>query len=143
MKSFSRLILSITFVAFMANGLDGEDEYKVSDNEELFGAWVLIDYKDGTPPKRVTIKPGGYDGFYPADAMEPMWTAEYAISDKWTDAEGNVWYKVRWVIANINGGFSLYKISESGKILEQINSQWEYPKELDANSEYYRVYYRK
>ena len=143
MKSFSRLTLSIIFVAFMANGLGGEDEYKVSENEELFGAWVLIDYKDGTPPQKLIFTIGSYDGFYPADAKEPMWSAEYTISDKWTDAKGNVWYKVRWVIANINGGFSLYKISESGKTLEQIHSQWEYPKEMDTNNDNYRKYKRK
>ncbi len=74
---------------------------------------------------------------------EPMWTEEHHISNKWTDAKGNIWYKHRWKAGGMGSGFTLSKISDSGKTLEYIFSQWEYPKELDINSEYYRVYYRK
>ena len=72
-----------------------------------------------------------------------MWTADCLISHKWTDTKGNIWYKCRWKTGMGGSGFSLLKISESGKTLEFIFSQWEIPKELDINSEYYRVYYRK
>ena len=143
MISFYKLILSFILVVFAANVLEGENVYKATEDEELFGTWLLVEFTALTPPKKVTYKLGSYDGYYPADAKEPMWTATYIISDKWTDAKGNIWYKTRWQIASINGGFMLYKISDAGETLETINSQWEYPKKIDSSNDYYRKYKRK
>lgn len=39
MKSFSRLILCLIFVAFSANALSGENGYKATKDKELYGNW--------------------------------------------------------------------------------------------------------
>jgi len=145
MKLFSHLILSLILVAFSGTVLAGENEYKATDNEELFGTWVNMGYQEGEQlghAQKLVIKLGECGLYSSANDDEPMWTEEIHISHKWTDAKGNIWYKHRWkgIMAS---GFTLSKISESGKTLEYINSQWEYPKELDKNGEYYRVYRRK
>ena len=146
MKSFSNLIVILIVVAFTCTVLAGDNEYKATDNEELFGTWVNMDYKEsGTTthvPQKLIIKPGECGLYSSTNDNEPMWTEEIVISHKWTDSEGNIWYKHRWkgIMAS---GFTLSKISESGKTLEYVYSQWEYPKEIDVNSEYYRVFYRK
>jgi hypothetical protein len=141
MKFFS--ILIVVLLVFSGNVLAGENKYKPTDTEELFGAWVNMDYKDENHSQMIIYKLGEYGHYSSANDNEPMWTGEYLISQKWTDAKGNIWYKYRFKAGMMGSGFELCKISESGKILEFIYSQWEYPKELDINSEDYRKYYRK
>jgi hypothetical protein len=147
MKSLTTFLLSVIFVALTGPVLAGENEYKATDDEELFGTWVNMDYQEGEnlthAPQKLTIKPGECGLYSSINDSEPMWIEEIHISHKWTDAKGNIWYKHRWKAGKMGSGFTLCKISESGKTLEYIYSQWEYPKELDINSEYYRVFYRK
>ena len=47
MKSFSNLIAILILVAFSGTVLAGENVYKATDNEELFGTWVNMDYQEG------------------------------------------------------------------------------------------------
>lgn len=147
MKFFTNLFFSLILVAFTGTIWAGENEYKATDNEELFGTWVNMDYQEGEnlthAPQKLILKPGESELYSSINDTEPMWTEEINISHKWTDAKGNIWYKYRWKAGKIGSGFTLSKISESGKTLEYIYSQWEYPKKLDVNSEYYRVFHRK
>jgi hypothetical protein len=143
MKSFSSLIVILILVAFSGTVLAGESVYKATDNEELFGKWINMDYKDGNHSQMIVFKLGETEAYSSANDNEPMWTAENLISHKWTDAKGNIWYKTRWKAVAMGSGFTLFKISESGKTLERVWSQWEHPKELDINDETYRIYYRK
>jgi hypothetical protein len=143
MRSILALILGLTLVAFSGTVLAGENEYKVKDNEELFGTWVNMDYKGDMHVQMIIFKLGEYGLYSSTNDNEPMWTAEYRISKKWNDAKGNTWYKYRFKAGAMGSGFELCKISDSGKTLEYIFSQWEYPMELDINSENYRKYNRK
>jgi hypothetical protein len=143
MKFFSNLLLSLILVAFSGTVLAGENVYKATDNEELFGKWINMDYRDEMHAQMINFKLGEYGLYSSANDSEPMWTAEYRISQKRTDAKGNIWYEYRWKAGAMGSGFSLLKISESGKTIEYIFSQWEIPDELDVNNENYRKYKRK
>jgi hypothetical protein len=143
MKSFSGLILCIILVALAPTVLAEENEYSATDNEELFGKWYLVDYTDGTPPQMVILGPGSWNGYYSVDDEEPGWKANNLITHKWTDAKGNIWYKTQWRVIHFHRGFSLFKISDSGKILEHIYSEWEYPNEINNSNDNYRIYRRK
>ena len=142
MKTFSNLLLSLILVAFSGTVLAGENVYKATDNEELFGTWVNMNYTGGSPAQMIIIKLGEEEAYSSANDTEPMFTAENLISHKWTDAKGNIWYKYRYR-GNLEGGFVLSRISESGKMMEFVFSQWEYPTEIDISSEYYRKFNRK
>ena len=130
-------------MAFSGTVLAGENEFKATENEEFFGTWVNMDYTGGWPPQMIIFKLGEFDCYSSVNDKGPMWTAEYRISQKWTDEKGNIWYKHRFKAGAMGSGFELCKISESGKTLEFIFSQWEYPKEIDINKENYRKFYRK
>ena len=144
MKSFSNLIVIFILVAFSGTILAGENEYKATENEELFGTWVNMEYTSAeSPPQMAIFKLGENEYYSSVKDKEPMFTAEFLISHKWTDAKGNIWYKAKWKAGMMGSGFSLIKISESGKTFESNHSQWEHPKEIDINSEYYRKYNRK
>ena len=58
MKSFSNLIVILILVAFSGTVLAGENVYKATDNEELFGTWVNMDYTGGMPPQMLIYKLG-------------------------------------------------------------------------------------
>ena len=45
MKSFSNLIVILILVAFSGTVLAGENVYKATDNEELFGTSPDVNYK--------------------------------------------------------------------------------------------------
>jgi hypothetical protein len=151
MKTQIRNFIIMTFIslslcgiiAFSGTVLAGENVYKATDNEELFGTWVNMDYGDEMHAQMINFKLGEYGLYSSANDSEPMWTAEYRISQKRTDAKGNIWYEYRWKAGAMGSGFSLLKISDSGKTIEYIFSQWEIPKELDINNENYRTYNRK
>jgi hypothetical protein len=147
MKTFTALFFSLILVAFSGTIVAGENEYKATENEELFGTWVNMDYQEGEglthAPQKLIIKLGESELYSSVNDSAPMWTEEINISNKWTDAKGNIWYKYRWKAGGLGSGFNLAKISQSGKTLEYIWSDWEYPKELDVNSEKYRVFNRE
>ena len=143
MKSLASLMICLLFVAFSAFVMAEENEYKATNNEELFGEWILEDYTEGPPPQMVIFKLGSWDGYYSTDDKEPGWKAKNLITHKWTDAKGNVWYKTQWRVIHFHRGFSLYQISDSGKTLEHVYSEWEYPKKMDTGNDNYRIYKRK
>ena len=105
-----------------------------------------MDYKETTQthsPQKLIMKYGVCGLYSSANDTEPMWTEEINISHKWTDTKGNIWYRYRWTAGLMGSGFVLSKISETGKTLESIMSQWEYPKAIDSNHDTYRKYFRK
>jgi len=145
MKSIFILLVSILFVVFTANILIAENEYTATANEELFGIWINMDYQESTKtrsPQKYILKLGEGELYASVNDTEPLWTEEISISHKWTDAEGNIWYKYRWNAGLIGSNFVLSKISESGKTFEYTMSQWEYPKAIDHNHDTYRIYFR-
>jgi hypothetical protein len=58
------------------------------------------------------------------------------------ESQGNIMYKTHWVGSWGNAGYSLCRISNSGKTLEYMDSHNDYPKEIDPKSSYYRQYKR-
>lgn len=143
MESKIILFLSLMLCAFTMNVLAGEEYYFAKDGEELYGAWVNL-YYGINPPQKLVYNPDG-TGWSAANANSkfPSRKIRYLITGKWKDSQGNIMYKTHWVGSWGNSGYSLCKISNSGKILEYMNSHADYPKEIDPNSSSYRTYRRK
>ena len=141
MKWHTNLAVILILVAFSGTVFSGEKEYKATEKEELFGTWVNKDYS-GRPPQKVIIKLGGSELFPNGNEKEAQWKTEQIISHKWTDSEGNIWYKSKYKMPG-DSGFQLLKVSNSGQTLEYIFQPIEHPKELDINNDNYRIYYRK
>jgi hypothetical protein len=100
------------------NVFAGEDYYFAREDEELYGSWVNL-YYGTNPPQKLVYNPNGTG-----------WSATNANS-KLPD----------WKISD--SGYSLCRISNSGKTLEYMNSHTDYPKEIDPKNSYYRKYNRK
>jgi hypothetical protein len=75
---------------------------------------------------------------------------EYSITSKRTDTEGSVWYEQIWTAYFEYGGklqehsrfYVLCKVSGSGKTLELIRGEAEYPATMDPENPEYRIFHR-
>ncbi len=141
MKQLLALILGVTLVAFAADALAGQMAYLAQDNEELYGTWVLT-----LPTRKLIHKPDG--------TFEVSWPdisgygagrryGRYLITGKWTDSEGNIWYKWHWVSSDSREFYTLGKISNSGSTLEVISASDKYPTEIDPKRAGYHKYTRE
>ena len=67
----------------------------LAGSEELCGTWINMDYDDNSHrATRVIFKPDGkYEMFRYADSKLPVYEGTYKIDEKWTDSEGNIFYK--------------------------------------------------
>jgi len=143
-KLLTALALGAALMVFFGNAFAGKKAYVSKDNEELYGTWINMDYKTGDPPQKLTFKPDGTiaSSIY-AESRVLMWDTKLQITDKWKDSEGNIWYKGHWVANSGEEGYSLYKISNSGKTFEFIFDNNECPTKITTDHSNYRVYYRK
>ena len=117
-----------------------------SKKEEYYGTWVNTDYDRSTFFWAKTIH--NHDGtlikYRSTSDTEPYKTATFTIEDKWTDSEGNIWYKILYTeTEQILSNFELTKISDNGTTLELVISIIDYPTEIDPNNDMYRIYYRQ
>jgi hypothetical protein len=67
----------------------------------------------------------------------------YSIEDKWTDENGNIWYKIEYVTGAFEILYDLIKISDSNKTMEIMHGRVGYATEIDPESVKYRIYYRQ
>ena len=117
-----------------------------SKKEEYYGTWVNTDYDRTTFRLAKTIH--NHDGtlikYLSTSDTEPYRTATFTIEDKWTDSEGNIWYKILYTITEqIISNFELTKISDNGTTLESVISIIDYPTEIVPNDGINFIYYRQ
>jgi hypothetical protein len=100
-------------------------------------------------PQKVVIYDWGYSEYYdkitdkdPCIAGWAGWPckATFTIVDKWTDSEGNIWYKLYTQQPKLQRWFELDKISKNGTVWESKSSSMFWYKELDINK---AIYYRQ
>ena len=148
----SRTLISgviIILAIFMGNYAIGEDEYVPSENEEIYGTWVNPEYgkTEASFSQKRIINPDGTWEEYSSMADIGYLTWEYTIIDKWTDSEGNIWYKLNTWYGNKAYGaipyYDLHRISNSGLTWEFVSSTKDYPTEIDPDHPMYFIYYRQ
>ncbi len=136
MKSLLALILSLALVAFTADAFAEEwDKYRhyvAKDTEEIYATWVNLEVKSNNPQKLIYRPNGIVEYFYSANPE----AGRYLILNKWSDSEGNIWYKkhsVNWY----HEYYSLIKISNSGNTLEVVRDRNDYPTKIDPKHDFY------
>jgi hypothetical protein len=139
MNRLSALALSIAALVFIGS--------VCAASEEFFGTWVNPDYNTETLCAKVVCNPDGTQlSFGTIDTTVVRYRGKFSITEKWTDAEGNIWYKV--IATSSVGGYSetsygLYRIRNSGATMESVGSRAEYPKELNPKHPSYNIYQRQ
>ncbi len=110
-------------------------------NEGLYGTWVNPDLRPPVFYPRLVVHPWGlYEAFQTLTSRTYAWRGTSAIVEKWTDAEGNTWYKefVRCSLKGFYTGHAFYleRLSRDGNTLECIfgNIGWPRPSDMDPET---------
>ena len=141
--------ISLLFIVFMALNLFCEDAYVPTDNEEIYGIWINQEYgtTEASFSQKRIINPDGTWEEYSSMIDIGFRTLNYTIIDKWTESEGNIWYKLRTEYGGKEYGtkpfYELHKISNSGLTWEFVRSAETYPTQIDPNHPMYFIYYRQ
>ena len=143
MKSILALILGIVFFAFATEVIAGEWGYFAKDQEELYGTWVNMKYGSCIPQKIIYKPVGTFNCFRDANSKVPDDGGRYLVTGKWSDSEGNIFYKSNWVGDWGEEAYQITKISSSGNTLEFMLGYDEPPKNIDPANIWYRKYNRK
>jgi hypothetical protein len=116
-------------------------------NEKIYGIWVNKEYDATEAYPRWDYNSDGTWASYVKIGDQPVWGGKYTITEKWTDSEKNVWYKIKWVnTMTAYEGFGLLKISDSGNTIEQQFAVGDYPSKIDPSKgfwEYAGIHRRK
>jgi len=125
-------------------------EKKVTKRDYRFrsGTWINEDFNSHAFFARLELyRDGSWDGYNRISDTGKKETGHYAIVDKWTDSEGNIWYKTHWWYGPIDeehiSDYEIDKLSESGKVWEYISDAYEFPTEIDESDPRYHIYYRQ
>lgn len=141
MKILSAFIIGAVIVALTGTIFAQDPAYIPEDNEELYGTWINMEYHAFPHPK-VTNFPGELAIFGSVKSEKANETGKYTITDKWTDSEGNIWYKTE-VTFPFQKGYRLDKISNYGKTWESVISYSKYPTEINPEDADYYIYRRE
>jgi hypothetical protein len=144
MKTILVIMLSLALLIFA--------ETTSAESENIWGTWVNTEQPKGryhhVSEKRVFSPDGMVKFYYYESSQSPEFEGTYAITEKWTNSDGNTWYKMKASGKSIKYGdkaewYFLARISDSGKTLEYVYHPLEYHKKLDPNQPSYRILYRK
>ena len=136
----------------------GPAKYTPKANEELYGTWINKSYSgqydptDAHPQKEV-IDSNGYHVFRFVDDSAQYFVGAEIITSKWTDSEGNIWYKTykgAWTDPKSKPvvPLFLYKLSKSATVREsayEIRDTYTpnaFPAKIDSKDSSYLVYTR-
>jgi len=140
------LILILVLAALIIAGgyVTAQDAYVVKEDEELFGTWINTEYDEIGKDSKIVMKPDGKAEYYNASTYRDFDKGEFVITNKWVDSKGNIWYALREEIPlYMIRYYSLFKISDSGKTLQCIFNNRDYPTEIDPEDTRYAIYYRQ
>ena len=94
MKTRVLLLYAPVILMFMIPfGAIAQDKYVPKANEELYGTWINDNAMPPQYPKKTVYFPGGRKQYANISDTEPFEEDTEEIAEKWTDSEGNIWYK--------------------------------------------------
>ena len=146
------LLIVLAMIPFGANA---QDKYVPKANEELYGTWTNEQNSKGIfHPQKIVSNADGYKLYTGISDSLAFEEGTMQIDRKWTDSEGNIWYKTFGIVTR--GVYKgdrwqeLDKLSKSGNVWEraltplgtmEFNPNY-FPTKIDPQQEYYRILYR-
>jgi len=145
------LCLAVAAVGLLVLASCASAKYIAKPNEEIYRTWT----NEKISAQKFVIGPDGGKAYLKLTDTTPFFETGGEIVSKWTDSEGNVWYKVLGI--RTKGSYSgvrfkeLDKVSKSGSVLE---SMWpaptsdkemknpRYPARIDPKDPNYAIYYK-
>jgi hypothetical protein len=148
--NFKRIILSFT-VLLVVFTLMGSSKKEISMEETIdaiSGTWINEEYVTSIIDDKLVIESNGTIAFYLLmNKSNPNIIADLRIEDTWIDPNDNIWVKAVVEPRGFSPYFCLFRISDSGKILEYMYSSINYPERIVSEPEdittTYLIYYRQ
>ncbi|HET6486365.1 MAG TPA: hypothetical protein VFH83_08090 [Spirochaetia bacterium] len=148
-RTFACLVALAVMVA--VSGL-AQDKYVPRADEECYGTWINDKtINQGHIQKKICTADGNKDYLQVSDAT-PWFEDDQQIDAKWTDSDGNIWYKTFGAVragAGIGTKWQeLDKLSQSATVWEyefaivKDFSPDGYPSKVDSDDLRYRIFYR-
>jgi hypothetical protein len=140
----------LTFLACLRSFGDDKEKYGFyapRNDEEIYGTWVNMTYPGDSNqyPQKFVLHFWGEWEEYRHATQDTYLSGTFVLVDRWTDSEGNIWYKDYIRMRNCPyPSFELDKISKDGTVWEYVFSPRDFPTADNMNSTnpYYRIYYR-
>ena len=142
-RTFVSILILVLSVLIISEGCATDKKVTKEDYRFMEGTWINLDYDKAWRYAKVIRKPDRtYEEYVMSYSELPALKGEYTINDKWTDSEGNTFYKI---IVTSHGAsyYILSKIDKSGKVYEDVWSTSGMPTEVDTENDLYRIYYRQ
>jgi hypothetical protein len=151
MKARILFLFAIVLACELMLGSCSPSKYVAKPNEEIFGTWT----NEKMSAQKLIIAADGGKLYLKVTDETPYSESTGAWISKWTDSEGNIWYKS--FNSRIKGPYSgfkfteLDKLSKSGTVLESVfkapsndeelkNPQ--YPTKIDPQDSSYTIYFK-
>ena len=146
-----RALFPVLFVALLLTGcatdephpgglLVQKEIFVPGPSEELYGTWVNPELKPPVfYPKQVIHPWGLFEVFQTMTSTTYAWRGITTIVEKWTDADGTIWYKefVRCSLKGFYTGhvFCLDRLGKDGRTVESISSNLGWPGQAEMDPE--------
>ena len=143
------LILILAFIILnICEGYAADKKVTKKEYKFFSGTWINEEYNSHPHLARYVIRRDGtFDCYFRTTDTKKAGNGHYVIVEKWTDLEGNIWFKMHtWLGVMVEGEpakYELAKFSNSGKVYECIALPGGFPTELDENNFHYHIYYRQ
>jgi hypothetical protein len=141
MKSIA-LVLVITLI-FAASVSFAEDKISI---DPVVGTWVNPDYDKISKLGKIIIKPDfTREAFWDPTRKELPETYTFIVDESWSDAEGNIYYKLTFKTSWGLITYELWKLDSSQKALESMAGAYrvEHPKAIKPGHASYNIHYRQ
>ena len=142
----SFLILVLAVLIIVESCATSKKAYIPQDNEELYGTWVNPEYNEplNRAAKVIMYSDGTMKGYFTESDEIRLWVSLYKLTSKWSDDEGNIWYRlIYWYEGLQERFYMIVKLSDSGNMWESVYSSEDYPKKVDKSNLNYRIRYRQ
>jgi hypothetical protein len=113
--------------------------YLPNSNDELYGIWINAENEGKnsfTYQKHQVTNWGYFENYLKVADEQPSTRGTFIIADKWSDNQGNIWYKrfvqISWYP---KGEFHLVKLSKNATVIEWISNTVDWPTKEEMNSE--------
>jgi beta-lactamase regulating signal transducer with metallopeptidase domain len=124
--------------------------------EPIVGTWINPEYEGpkGLAAKSVVYPDGKQLDYQKISDAVPTWEYQLEVEEKWTDPQGNRWYKVRWegwYFGSVKPSFTecawkgctVVRINPAGTVSESVGAELGYPKEFSPVGGAYSISYRQ
>lgn len=88
-------LISSVLLFIISLGVIAQDKYIPKENEELYGTWTNEQYSGlvSSQPQKMVVTADGYKWYAMISDSVPYEEGTMQIDSKWTDEEGNIWYR--------------------------------------------------